>query len=113
VLVCAVAEGERDEVALEIVVAPHRAVRRDHKQLLVLRPSQPLDCAFIPVDAPYEFPRATVNVDARLARLAAPVRGYLVLITVDSCRMSVSMRLDGEASGVVPTAPLYGAPTTL
>ena len=39
VVFCAVAEGEGYEVALEVIVAAHRAVRCDDQQLLVFRPS--------------------------------------------------------------------------
>ena len=111
VFLCAVTKRKGYEVALEIIIAAHCAIFRDHEQLLVVGPAQSLDRAFIPIDAPYEFAGAAVDIDARLVGLPTPVGDYLVFIAVYSCQC-VSARTAGEIAKVVPTAPLYGAPTT-
>ena len=110
----AVAEREGHKVALEVIIAPHRALFGYDEQLLVLRPAERFDCAFVPlytsvsptlhlqaasmrpscgdsyIDGPYQFPRAAVDVDAGLRCLRSPVGNDLGLIAVYCCTESVS-----------------------
>jgi hypothetical protein len=43
------AQREGRKVALQVVVAAHRAVVGDNQQLLILRPAKALDGAFVPL----------------------------------------------------------------
>jgi hypothetical protein len=131
-----VAQREGHKVALQAVIAAHRAVLRHDEQLLVVGPAQALDRALIPllpwsaevlvqtcamrggrayVDAPDQLPCAAVHVDARLGRAGAAVRVQLLLIAKDGWHVLLALRAPThqEAAAYPPTAPLYGAPTTL
>lgn len=132
-----VAKREGYEIALEAVVASHGAVCCHDEQLLILGPAQAPDRSLVPleavsiirrslsqsmtkvayVDASDQLARAAVDVDARLGRPGAPVRLQLVFIAIDGYSGQPSpkttMRRQWQASGTyLPTAPLYGAPTT-
>jgi hypothetical protein len=50
------AQRERRKVALQVVVAAHRAVVGDYQQLLVLRPAEALDRALVPLRSVSEPP---------------------------------------------------------
>ena len=65
VLVCAVAKRKGYKIALEIVIAAHRAVGSHNKQLLVFGPAQAFDCALVPL----------LSVSCRLACGLGGMRG--------------------------------------
>ena len=112
------AQRKRLEVALQVVVAAHRAVLGDDQQLLVLRPAEALDAALVPLrasacllrwspDAPYvdaadQLAGTAVDFDARLGHAGPAVRVQLVLIAVDCCVGSGCAYATVDF-GVVPT----------
>lgn len=101
------AKRKGHKVALQMVVAADGAVGRHDDELLVFRPPEPFDGAFVPlqvcvstvlstrtryrvgvayVDAPDQLARTAVDVDAGFGSLGATVGVYLVLIAVDGCQ---------------------------
>jgi hypothetical protein len=88
VVFCAVAEGEGYEVALEVIVAAHRSIRRDDQQLLVFRPPQTFDCAFVPLSTVsamfYRLSRHTWSSHTLMLRISLPAQLYMSMLDLDA-----------------------------
>lgn len=77
-----VTEGELCEVVLEAIVASHSAIGGDGKQLLILRPTKPLDSTLIPLDTSQWLASTAINLDAWLGGLGGSVGNYLALVPI-------------------------------
>lgn len=81
-LLCPVAQGELGEFPLEVIVTPDYTVLCHHQELLILRPTEPLDGAVLPGNGFDEFPGAAVEVYARFGGPARTEGQYLGLIAI-------------------------------